>query len=103
MHDAPPVDDALIRFAVDIAREAGELTLGWFRQSDLTVEGKSDGRPEVSGTVCVPAPLKTTGATASGSGTAGCTISIPLALASRPAKKLSSAAPKTCDCSRLMQ
>ena len=45
MHDAPPVDDALIRFAVDIAREAGELTLGWFRQSDLTVEGKSDGTP----------------------------------------------------------
>lgn len=45
MHDAPPVDDALVRFAVDIAREAGELTLGWFRQSDLDVENKLDGTP----------------------------------------------------------
>ena len=45
MHDAPPVDDTLVRFAVDIAREAGELTLGWFRKTDLEVEGKSDGTP----------------------------------------------------------
>ena len=45
MHEAPPVDDALVRFAVDIAREAGELTLGYFRKAGLDVEDKSDGTP----------------------------------------------------------
>ena len=41
----PAVDPALVEFAVDIAREAGELTLGYFRQPDLAVEGKDDGTP----------------------------------------------------------
>ncbi|MBC8364242.1 MAG: hypothetical protein H8E59_04495 [Actinobacteria bacterium] len=45
MPDAPPVDDALVNFAVDIAREAGELTLNYFRRADLDVEGKADGSP----------------------------------------------------------
>merc|ERR1712034_230797 len=41
----PAVDPAMVEFAVDIAREAGELTLGYFRQPDLAVEGKDDGTP----------------------------------------------------------
>ncbi len=41
----PAVDPALVEFAVDIAREAGALTLGYFRQPDLAVEGKDDGTP----------------------------------------------------------
>ncbi|MBQ90694.1 MAG: hypothetical protein CL441_04600 [Acidimicrobiaceae bacterium] len=41
----PPVEEDLLRFAVDIAREAGELTLGWFRKDGLVVEGKDDGTP----------------------------------------------------------
>ena len=31
--------------AVDIVREAGELTLGYFRSADLAVEAKGDGTP----------------------------------------------------------
>ncbi len=42
---APPVDRALLDFAVDLAREAGELTLRWFRTSDLAVDSKIDGTP----------------------------------------------------------
>lgn len=41
----PPVDQALVDFAVSIAREAGESTLEWFRAPDLDVEGKRDGSP----------------------------------------------------------
>ena len=47
-HPSPPgpaVDPALVEFAVDIAREAGALTLRYFRRSDLAVEGKDDGTP----------------------------------------------------------
>ncbi|HSL59365.1 MAG TPA: inositol monophosphatase family protein [Acidimicrobiales bacterium] len=42
---APPVDPALVDVAVDIIREAGELTLDHFRTSDLVVDRKGDGTP----------------------------------------------------------
>ena len=42
---APPVDKALLDFAVDLAREAGESTLRWFLARDLTVDSKADGTP----------------------------------------------------------
>ena len=41
----PAVDPALVDFAVQIAREAGTLTLQYFRQTDLDVESKGDGTP----------------------------------------------------------
>jgi 3'-phosphoadenosine 5'-phosphosulfate (PAPS) 3'-phosphatase len=41
----PPVDQALLDFAVDVASEAGELTLRWFRDRDLAVDSKADGTP----------------------------------------------------------
>jgi histidinol phosphatase-like enzyme (inositol monophosphatase family) len=34
-----------LQFAVEIAREAGELTLRYFRQADLAVENKADDSP----------------------------------------------------------
>jgi histidinol-phosphatase len=42
---APPVDQALLDAAVEIAREAGEVTLRWFRAADLAVDSKADGTP----------------------------------------------------------
>lgn len=42
---APPVDEGLLRHAVDWTRAAGELTLGWFNHADLAVEHKGDGSP----------------------------------------------------------
>jgi histidinol-phosphatase len=36
---------ALLDLAVDLVREAGELTLGWFRRTDLAVTRKGDGTP----------------------------------------------------------
>ena len=41
----PAVDPALVDFAVQIAREAGTLTLRYFRRTDLDVESKGDGTP----------------------------------------------------------
>ena len=41
----PPVDHDLLTFAVNIAKEAGELTLTYFKDTDLVVEGKGDGTP----------------------------------------------------------
>ncbi|GIT77584.1 MAG: hypothetical protein Ct9H300mP31_21150 [Acidimicrobiaceae bacterium] len=41
----PAVDPALVDFAVQIAREAGTLTLRYFRRTDLDVESKGDGPP----------------------------------------------------------
>ena len=41
----PPCDPALLDEVVDIAREAGEATLRWFRHDDLEVERKLDGTP----------------------------------------------------------
>jgi len=41
----PPVDQTLVDFAVSIAREAGELTLGWFEAPGLDVVRKADGSP----------------------------------------------------------
>lgn len=48
MRDAalpPACDPALLDDVVAVAREAGELTLQWFRSSDLAVERKVDGTP----------------------------------------------------------
>src|SRR4029450_8752518 len=39
------VDQALLDLAVAVAREAGELTLGWFQARDLAVDRKADGTP----------------------------------------------------------
>jgi histidinol-phosphatase len=43
--DLPAVDRALLDIAVEVAREAGDATLGWFRASDLAVDSKADGTP----------------------------------------------------------
>jgi histidinol-phosphatase len=45
MADRPPVDQDLVTTAVEITRAAGELTLSWFRNDDLTVDHKGDGSP----------------------------------------------------------
>ena len=42
---APPACQADMDFAVDIAREAGLLTLELFRQPDVSIEDKEDGSP----------------------------------------------------------
>ena len=42
---APAADDALIDFAVDAARRAGDLALGWYQRADLCLEHKPDGSP----------------------------------------------------------
>jgi histidinol phosphatase-like enzyme (inositol monophosphatase family) len=42
---APAVDNALMEEAVALAREAGRLTLDWFRSVDLAVDSKGDGTP----------------------------------------------------------
>ena len=42
---APPADQDLLDFAVDLARAAGETTLRWFRASDLAIDSKADGTP----------------------------------------------------------
>ena len=41
----PPADPALLQTAVDILREAGELTLQHFRDPDLRIDDKADGTP----------------------------------------------------------
>jgi histidinol phosphatase-like enzyme (inositol monophosphatase family) len=41
----PPVEQSLLDEAVALAREAGRLTLQWFRSIDLAVDDKSDGSP----------------------------------------------------------
>ncbi|HEY8526786.1 MAG TPA: inositol monophosphatase family protein [Acidimicrobiales bacterium] len=43
--DAPPVDRSLLDFAVELVREAGRVTLDWFRSADLQVDRKADGTP----------------------------------------------------------
>lgn len=43
---APPaIDGALLDEAVTLAREAGHLTLDWFRSAELTIDDKKDGTP----------------------------------------------------------
>src|SRR5215204_3972338 len=42
---APPVDRALLDEAVELVREAGRLTLEWFRDPALAIERKGDGTP----------------------------------------------------------
>ena len=39
----------LLKEAVDLARQAGELTLGYFRSTALAIEQKSDGSPRDPG------------------------------------------------------
>jgi histidinol phosphatase-like enzyme (inositol monophosphatase family) len=41
----PPTDPALVEFASDVIREAGELTLAMFREAELAIERKGDGTP----------------------------------------------------------
>ncbi|MEC8970351.1 MAG: inositol monophosphatase family protein, partial [Actinomycetota bacterium] len=41
----PAADQTLVDFAISIAREAGELTLGWFETPGLDVVQKTDGSP----------------------------------------------------------
>jgi histidinol phosphatase-like enzyme (inositol monophosphatase family) len=43
--DAPPADRALLDEATELLREAGQLTLRWFRSRDLDVDRKGDGTP----------------------------------------------------------
>jgi histidinol phosphatase-like enzyme (inositol monophosphatase family) len=43
--DAPAVERDLLDTAVELTRQAGELTLQWFRRADLEVDTKSDGSP----------------------------------------------------------
>jgi histidinol-phosphatase len=40
-----PVEPELLEDAVDLMRQAGELTLEWFQRSDLAIERKGDGTP----------------------------------------------------------
>lgn len=42
---APPVEESLVEEAAEMARQAGALTLNWFRQATLNVEAKRDGSP----------------------------------------------------------
>ena len=39
------IDASLLDLAVDMVREAGELTLTWFRSGSMEIERKSDGTP----------------------------------------------------------
>jgi histidinol phosphatase-like enzyme (inositol monophosphatase family) len=43
--DLPPVDGSLLDFAVELAQDAGKLTLQWFQDADLAVDSKADGTP----------------------------------------------------------
>lgn len=43
--DTPPADPKDIEMAVRIAREAGDLSLKWFKADNLDVDTKSDGSP----------------------------------------------------------
>jgi len=43
--DAPPVAAGLLEQAVELARQAGELSLRWFRSTSLEVDRKRDGTP----------------------------------------------------------
>ncbi len=40
---APPVDDQLLRDAIEIAETAAAMTLEWFQSTDLAVDTKRDG------------------------------------------------------------
>jgi histidinol-phosphatase len=40
-----PIDPELLETAVTLARQAGELTLQYFRHDDLTIDRKGDGTP----------------------------------------------------------
>jgi fructose-1,6-bisphosphatase/inositol monophosphatase family enzyme len=42
---APPVSEALLAEAIELAQRAGTMTLSWFQSSSLDVEQKSDGTP----------------------------------------------------------
>lgn len=41
----PPVEESLVEQAAEMARQAGALTLNWFRQATLEVDAKQDGSP----------------------------------------------------------
>lgn len=41
----PPVEESLVEQAAEMARQAGALTLNWFRRATLEVDAKQDGSP----------------------------------------------------------
>ena len=43
--DVPAVEPGLVEQAVELCRRAGEMSLRWFRSSDLRVDRKGDGTP----------------------------------------------------------
>jgi histidinol phosphatase-like enzyme (inositol monophosphatase family) len=43
--EVPPADPSVLDEAVDLARRAGELTLGWFRSPNLVVDRKANATP----------------------------------------------------------
>lgn len=45
MPESPDVSAELLEDVADIARQAGDLTLKWFRSSSLSIETKGDGTP----------------------------------------------------------
>ena len=45
MSNPPPADSKLLDVAVDLVRQAGDLTLKWFRSASLAIEHKGDGTP----------------------------------------------------------
>ena len=45
MADAPPAPPELVDEAVELVRQAGELTLQWFRTAGLAIDAKDDGTP----------------------------------------------------------
>ncbi len=40
-----PIDPDVVEFTIEVAREAGRLTLNWFQTASLSIEHKSDGTP----------------------------------------------------------
>jgi histidinol-phosphatase len=44
-HALSPIDEELLGVATSLVRQAGELTLQWFRSSELAIERKGDGSP----------------------------------------------------------
>ena len=58
MADAPDIDETLVEIAVEIARAAGELTLGWYRNDALTVDHKRDGSPVTAADLAAEALMR---------------------------------------------
>jgi len=59
MAEAPAVDRELVEFAVEVARAAGELTLEWFGNADLSVDHKGDGSPVTAADLAAETLMRT--------------------------------------------